>query len=309
MPTRRSESGPGKRKKPAAAKKAPAKKPKAAPSAPKKKRQRGSSAAEERRVHTPEVAGSTPAPASTNTVGQLMAARPVAGPRTPDAPLSMQEEAFVSEYLRNGENGTAAWIFVHPGTSPSVAAVRAHQTLRRAKVAERMAAERARLQQKFEIDRDSLLQRFLAIAEADPNELTQMRHLACGHCWNGNRGPAMYVDPDPECESCSGEGVAMPWIADTRRLSPAARALFAGIKQTKDGVQVLMHDKVAALVNVAKIIGAFEEDNRQKGSGLTDAVREFFAGLQDRRLPIKREQPTAQHPPAQAHPLVSGPAS
>lgn len=234
-----------------------------------------------------------------------MAAKPVAGPRTSDAPLSVQEEAFLTEYLRNGENGTAAWIFVHPGTSPSVAAVRAHQTLRRVKVAERLASERLRIKQKFEIDRDGLLQRFLAIAEADPNELTQMRHLACGHCWSGNRGSAMYVDPDPECESCSGEGVAVPWIADTRRLSPAGRALFAGVKQTKDGVQVLMHDKVAALVNIAKIIGAFEEDNRQKGRGMADAVREFFAGIQGRRLPVVRQALPDATAPA-THPLVRG---
>lgn len=304
MPTRKSAPEPGKRKKPAPAKKAAAKKPKASPSAPTKKRQRGSSAAEERRVHTPEAAGSTPAPASTDTTQRLLQAAPATHDPHRPAPLTMKQEAFVAEYLRNGFNGTAAWMHSHPGCMPSSAATSAYQALRNPQIAARVAEHRAALVQKFEIDRDGLLQHFLQIVCADPNELTQLRQSACGHCFGGNRGAAMYVDPDPDCESCGGDGITVPWYADTRRLSPAGRALFAGIKQTKDGVQVLMHDKMAALTNIAKIIGAFEEDNRQKGKGLTDAVREFFAGLHGNRLPIAKPDRTLPAPPKQGNPLV-----
>ena len=126
--------GPQKRK--------PAKKaaPKRAPAA-KKSQKRGSSAAEHR-VHTPKDAGSIPAPASkkpapvaqpaeqpprkgkvagstpargpkaraqtppgTPTADKLLAARPARDPRA-EAPLTMAEEAFVTEYLRNNGNGT-----------------------------------------------------------------------------------------------------------------------------------------------------------------------------------------------------------
>ena len=232
-----------------------------------------------------------------------MKLRPKLDPAREDAPLTVSEEAFVNEYLRNGQNGTGAWMLTHPGASPSSAAVMANRTLRKVKVHVRLEAERKRLTKTFQIDRDGLLQQFLAIAMADPNELTQMRHLACGHCYGGKRGDALYVDPDQECEICAGEGVAVPWIADTRKLTPAARALFAGIKQTRDGAQVLMHDKVAALVSAGKIIGAFEADNSQKNKPVADAMREFFATMHGNRLPIAKAD-TATPPAPPGHPLV-----
>lgn len=246
-------------------------------------------------------------PEATGATARLLGAKAKPDPGTGEAPLTALEEAFITEYMRNGENGTAAWMFAHPGTSPSVAAVSAHHKLRKPNVAARIATERKRLARAFEIDRDGLMQRFLAIVEADPNELTQMRHIACETCYGGQRGEAMYVDADPECMRCAGEGVAIPWIADTRKLSPAARALFAGVKQTKDGVQLLMHDKMAALVNVGKILGVYERDNEQKAKPLAEAVREFFGALHGNRLPIA--QPNRQAPPSPPgpadNPLVS----
>lgn len=213
----------------------------------------------------------------------------------------MRQEAFIAEYLRNGFNGTAAWMYSHPGCMPSTAATSAYQALRNPQIAARMAEARAALAQKYVADRESLLQEFLQIARADPNELTQLRQVACGHCYRGQRGNAMYVDPDPECEACMGDGVSIPWYADTRRLSPGAKALFAGIKQTKDGVQVLMHNRVEALVNAAKIVGAFKADNEQKTEPMAEVLRQFFAGLHGNRLPIAKAETV---PEAPGHPLV-----
>lgn len=227
---------------------------------------------------TPEAAGSKPAGGanSTTTAAELLARRPA-----PDReqPLTPTEEAFITEYLRNNQNGTAAWIFTHPGTPPDRAAVYAYRLVRKRQVAERIASERSRLARQHEITRDQLLAEFLAIARADPNELVQMRAVACAKCWGGAENRGRWTEPDPECEDCLGDGHAVPWIADTRKLSREARALYAGIHQTKEGIKILMHDKVAALVNAGKIIGAFELDNKQKDQTTAEVLRSFFAGL------------------------------
>ena len=74
-----------------------------------------------------------------------------------------------------------------------------------------------------------------------------------GPGFNATRPPA------PDCPECHGEGVERTFVHDTRHLAPAARMLYAGVKVTKDGLQVLMQDQGAALVNVAKHLGMFTE--------------------------------------------------
>lgn len=297
------------RKKPAATK--------AAPQRASKTPTRGSSPAEHR-GHSPKAGGSIPSPATKKTTAGKRADRAAGLPsraekgstpsarskiktpvdiRTPRAttigaellarkgapdreqPLTPTDEAFITEYLRNGQNGTAAWIFTHPGTKPDSAATMASRRLRKVNVSDRIAAERGRLTRQHELTREQLLAEFLAIARADPNELVQMRAVACALCWGGAEHNGRWTEPDPECEACLGDGHAALWIADTRKLSPDAKALYAGVHQTKDGIKILMHDKVAALVNAGKIIGAFELDNRQKDQSTAEALRDFFTGL------------------------------
>ena len=48
-------------------------------------------------------------------------------------------------------------------------------------------------------------------------------------------------------------------VSDTRKLSPAALALFAGVKSGKEGLQVLMQSQEQALINVARHLGMFND--------------------------------------------------
>jgi phage terminase small subunit len=63
--------------------------------------------------------------------------------------------------------------------------------------------------------------------------------------------------PNDDCPECFGEGVGEAFAKDTRDLSPEARALYAGVKVTKEGLQVQMHDQMSALVKVGEQIGMF----------------------------------------------------
>lgn len=271
------------------AKKAPAKK--AAPA----RKPRGAAASKPEKPEAPPV----------KVAAQLLARKGAPDAPQQDRPLTNLEEAFITEYLRNGQNGTAAWLFVHPGTSPGYASLASHRLIRKDKVKARIDAERVRLAKRHELTRDDLVAEWLAIARADPNELTQMRAVACTHCWGGNPGKGQWIDPDPECENCRGEGNSVPWVADTRKLSHEARALFAGIQQTKEGVKVLMHDQANARVQAARILGMYEKDNEQKGKGTADALREFFAAVHSAAqpgLPIVAPGEL----PSQRNPLVKG---
>lgn len=86
----------------------------------------------------------------------------------------------------------------------------------------------------------------------------------------GGDGYSCRNPPNPTCPDCAGEGEGRVVIKDTRYLSKAAAALFAGVKEGKDGVEVKMHDKVALLDKMFRFHGLYEVDNRQKAAQATD---------------------------------------
>lgn len=266
-----------------------------------KSQKRGSSDVGERRVHSPEAVGATPAPASKKTTAGKRAGRaaglpsraekgstPFArstGKTDPDAPHIQQ---FITEYLGNGMNATAAWLKVFPETSsPAYASTAAWRLLRNDEVRQRVDAERARLAGAAEIDREALVRQLAAIVLADPAELTQMRRARCPDCWPPDAKTTLWTEPNPDCETCAGEGETRPWFADTRTLSPAARALFLGVKVSDKGIQVLTESKDAARDKLAKIIGAYEVDNRQRADALATMLERINAA--GSTLPVHRD--------------------
>ena len=78
----------------------------------------------------------------------------------------------------------------------------------------------------------------------------------------GGGGYTVLRDPNPQCPSCGGEGVARVVLKDTRTLSPGARALFISAREGKDGIEVKLADRDHALLQVARHVGFFEADNK-----------------------------------------------
>jgi phage terminase small subunit len=208
--------------------------------------------------------------------------------------MTPRKIAFVNEYLLDLNAAKAARRAGYSGTDVRITAHRLLQEpLIKAEVEKRMADRVART----EIDQDWVLERWRAIVEADPNELSQYRRKCCRYCWGVGyayqwideaefaratvkaekeikRNPALDVslpsdiggyefnaknDPNAECPKCRGEGIGDVFLQDTRNLSPAAKLLYAGTKKTKDGTEIMMKSQEKALEMIARHKGMFVE--------------------------------------------------
>ncbi len=135
-----------------------------------------------------------------------------------------------------------------------------------------------------------LLQDYHDIIVADPNEIVSYIKENCRHChgtdhayqWKdvaeytaaldestkmhttppdmtGGFGFNPTFDPAPHCPQCFGEGHGRTILHDTRRLSPQARKLYEGLKETANGVEVKLADKSKAREALGRMLGAFKD--------------------------------------------------
>lgn len=102
----------------------------------------------------------------------------------------------------------------------------------------------------------------------------------------GGYGYTRLLPVNPNCPACDGEGLMRIRVNDTRNLSPEAVAIFAGIKQTKEGLEVKTHSKDAALEKLFKHLGLYEADNSQKAPSAADVL----AGVASAEIMALRER-------------------
>ena len=200
--------------------------------------------------------------------------------------LPPKQKRFVEEYLidlnasqsavragyRGDPNTVGPRLLANVGVSTAIAAA--------------MKARSART----EITADKVLQRWWQMVNVDVNELVEYRRTNCRYCWGfdhayqwadnseyqrtvddakcnnrqapSNGGGFGFVearDANPACPKCSGEGYGHIHVHDSRKLSGAARQLYAGVHQGKDGLRVLLEDRAKALENVARHLGMFND--------------------------------------------------
>lgn len=199
--------------------------------------------------------------------------------------LTGKQRRFVEEYLIDLNATQAA---IRAGYSPARAEVTGSETVRNRKVADAIAEAMKEREQRTEITQDMVLQRFWQLATADANDIVQYRRNCCRYCWGekheyqwneeeflkaskraeednqpppsigGGFGFDPLREPHRECPECGGEGYGTVHIHDTRKLKGGARLLYAGVKQTKEGLEVKMHDPVSALEKVGQHLGMFK---------------------------------------------------
>lgn len=228
--------------------------------------------------------------------------KPPRKPKAEDESLTPKQEAFIDELLADEQmNATAAYLRVFK-CSQKAAESGASRLLSQAKIKKGLMVARERLQQASGVTAVKVLQQWWQIATADPNELMQLRRGCCRHCYGDDfafqwrneaefqralakalaeakeseRKPNLPTDeggygydpgepPNPECPVCDGDGHSRVHINDTRHLTGAARRLYAGIKQTQHGIEVKTRDQDAALQNIARHLGMFNDKLQLQG--------------------------------------------
>ncbi|MGL5386647.1 MAG: terminase small subunit [Serratia sp. (in: enterobacteria)] len=161
----------------------------------------------------------------------------------------------------------------------------ASRLYRDVKVRRAIRDQEARTAKRYEADLDQVINQLMAIINADPNALSQYRRVNCRFCWGeknhyqwrdldeqlkaekkaetdkkppvdltGGIGFVENMDPNPDCPRCQGEGIGETFYSDTRDLDGDALHYFAGVKESKFGIEILTEDKKAARIQLMQLL-------------------------------------------------------
>lgn len=249
---------------------------------------------------------------------------PKEGPQT----ITPKQQRFVDEYLIDLNGKQAA---IRAGYSTTNADSIAYQLLHKTPVMEAIEAGRKQQQERTKITADRVLREIASVALADARELVEVKTGCCRHCYGegfkyqrsvgemnhdreqwldkGN-DPAAFDEkggigydprkaPNCDCPNCGGDGYPRTVLKDTRNLSPGALALYAGAKQTKEGIEIKMHSKMDALEKLAKHLGMYEKDNQQRVDPLASLLHAIAGGNSNGFVPqaVDPEKPEPEAKP------------
>lgn len=316
-------------KPPAGKKPAPRKTPPKPASKPAATKKAAGSAAPARK--TPAAAKKVPAKPSKARAPAKAAAPQVIAQATPTLLLTDKQQRFVDEYLVDLNATQAA---IRAGYSVETARQIGAENLSKPYIQAAISIARQAQQDRTAITADMVLLEIANVALADARDLVEVKTGCCRCCYGEghkyqrtvgemNRDREAWVEkgknpaefdeaggigfnplllPKDDCPICGGDGQARTVLKDTRQLNPRAAALYAGAKQTKEGIEVKMHSKLEALEKLAKHVGLYEKDNQQKADPLAALLRRIATGNSSSLLPV------ADDPEAPAAPAAGGSA-
>lgn len=90
--------------------------------------------------------------------------------------------------------------------------------------------------------------------------------------------------PNDDCPECHGIGVSVLKWKDSRHFSPKAKLLFSGIKEGKEGLEVVMLQKQASLTTLSSHLGLNKVAEVQVNTAIvTETARDFETIMADAR--------------------------
>lgn len=209
--------------------------------------------------------------------------------------LTPRQQRFVEEYVVD-LNGTQA--AVRAGYSAKTAQEQASRLLSLVIVRQAVEKATQERSERTGITADRAIQEAWAMATADSRELMEYRVGCCRFCFGvghryqftnaeferaeeecaaaaekaieqnkevkpfdpkGGPGYDRSLDPNKKCPECVGEGIGRTVFKDTRNVSAAAASLFAGVKETKEGLEIKLHSKDASLDKVFRHLGLYND--------------------------------------------------
>lgn len=199
--------------------------------------------------------------------------------------LNPKQKLFAAEYLVDLNATQAA---IRAGYSKNTANEQGARLLVNVSVRTEIDRLMMKRSEKTEITAEMVLKKWWEIANADPRDLIEYHNNCCRYCYGvdhqyqwedlnalerakkqaiadnyeepsdiGGFGYNPTLPAVSNCPKCFGRGFGTAVVKDTRKLSPQAAALYAGLKVTKDGLDIRMQDQSKALENVARHLGMF----------------------------------------------------
>ena len=242
------------------------------------------------------------------------------------AKITAKQKRFVREYIKDCNATRAAKA---AGYSEDTAYQTGYELLKKPEIKNLIDEEEERRAQRTLIEADEILLDLYNRATADPNELVELRRGCCRFCWgvdfkyqrtegemrraqadyafaveSAEKGeePAAPFDPqggtgydarrkpNADCPECFGEGEMRVFFKDTRSLSPQARALFGGVKVTREGIEVKMRSQDNAIELLGKHLKLFTE-KLEVEAGISFA--DIFAAARARAKKVKSAESSA----------------
>lgn len=227
--------------------------------------------------------------------------------------ISEQQGVF-AQHVAMGKSLTDAYRLAGYRGTGSTANSNASRMLRNARVSRAIRWLRDKRQKRLALTEQEIIHQLSSIASADPNELSQVRRVNCRFCWGVNHeyqwrdeneyeracaaalkenrpppgfaGGVGFVEqalPADDCPRCNGDGELQTFFADTTMLDGPARWLFAGVKETMNGLEVKTVSQEAARRDLARLISdankrELEELKKERDRLENERLRKELAG-------------------------------
>lgn len=209
-------------------------------------------------------------------------------------PLSGDERKFLQEYIADLDAPAAvmrAGIYKGRSPNPNTFGSLGNKILDRQHVRVALHWLQSYRARHSEINAEKVITRLWSIATADASEISAVRVFSCRNCYgedflyqwinefefnfakkvndlandDGGYGYDPERRPNHACPHCKGLGDRAVFLKDTRDYSPDAKLLYKGAKHTRHGIEVMTHDSMRAMELVAKILGLFNDADRDDG--------------------------------------------
>jgi phage terminase small subunit len=170
--------------------------------------------------------------------------------------LNARQTRFAIEYCVDYNATQAA---IRAGYSPETSGQIGHELLKNLEIENAINRHMADCAAAASITPQWILSKWREIVEEDPNDLMETRNKPCSQCWPSG---LEYDEPNPGCALCMGQGQVVTIFKNSR-----GRKLFAGVKKTKDGLEIKTRDQDAALKNLSAYLGMSVERRELSGPG------------------------------------------
>lgn len=148
--------------------------------------------------------------------------------------LNQRQDRFAVEYVVDGNGKRAA---IAAGYSATSAEVTASKLLRHPKVGARIAELNQEAARRVSVDRDEILRELSIIARAKITDFVD---------WQQSVIPQEGGESKTLTEIC---------LRAMDEIPPEKMAALARVENTRDGIRVVLHDKLSALRDLARLLG------------------------------------------------------